>query len=804
MHAFRQDLRYALRQLRARPSFAAAAVLTLALGIGACTAMFSVVNAVLLRPLPFSEPGRLVVLHESNPGQGVEREDLAAETVDDWRRDVPSLDGITTWIIWGLTLRGDGEPEEVLIVRASANLFTLLGVAPALGRGFLPEEEVPGRARVVVASHGFWVQRLGADPAAVGRTLILDDEPYTVVGVMPAGFRFPDDAAVALWTPLVHYPFETRSRAQRMFSGLARLAPGATLTEARAELATVSARLAAEFPATNRGWIATATPAGELSTERAREPLLVLLGAVGCVLLIACANVGNLFLVRGVERQRELAVRAALGAGRGRLVRQLLTEVVVVATAGAALGLLLAWWGLDALLALNPGHLPQWNPVRIDATVLAFTAALVGITAVAAGLAPAVHVARPDLARALQQGARTATGPARRGLRQALVVSQVALSLVLLVGAALLIKSLDRLLRVDPGFEPDSVLAVTVYLPDNRYPDQARQAAFFVDLLGRVRQLPGVVAAGAVTTLPFSTMGIDHDMPVAVMDRLSPAGQQPEADFRIASPGYFAAMRIPLVRGRPFGEQDHAAAPPVVIVNQAFVDRFFPGAAALDQRVRWGRSGPVSAVVGVIASLRHRGFDDVARPEIYVPYQQLQYGSMTLAVRAAGDPLTVAEAVKRTVFSVDPSQPVSAIAPLTELLHASAAERRFNMSVLVAFAVLAVGLAAIGLYGVVSYLVTQRVRELGLRMALGARAGALFRHVLGDGLRLAAVGIVAGAVAALGFARLLRNLLFHVPAHDPAALGIAALLLGAVAALACALPALRATRVDPMTALRAE
>ena len=803
MHAFQLDLRYALRQLRSRPGFTAAAVLTLALGIGACTAMFSVVNAVLLQPLPFSQPERLVVLHETNPGQGVEREDLAAETVDDWRRDVPSLDGIATWNDWGLTLRGEGDPEEVLTVRASANLFTLLGVAPDVGRAFLPEEGLPGRARVVVASHGFWAQRLGADPAAVGRTLILDDEPYTVVGVMPAGFRFPDDAAVALWTPLVYYPFETRSRAQRMFNGLARLAPGATLAEARAELATVSARLAAEFPGTNRGWIATATPAGEVSTGRAREPLLILLGAVGCVLLIACANVGNLFLVRGIERQRELAVRAALGAGRGRLIRQLLTEVVVVAAAGATLGLVLAWWGLDALLALNPGHLPQWNPVRIDGTVLAFTAALVGITALTAGLAPAVHAARPELARALQQGARTATGPARRGLRQALVVSQVALSLVLLVGAALLIKSLDRLLRVDPGFEPDSVLTVTVYLSDNRYPDNARQAAFFADLLERVRQLPGVVAAGAVTTLPFSTMGIDHDMPVAVADRPPPPGQEPEADFRIASPGYFEAMRIPVIAGRPFGEQDHAAAPPVVIVNQAFVDRFLPGVTPLDQRVRWGRTGPVAQVVGVIGSLRHRGFDDVARPEIYVPYQQLQYGSMTLAVRA-GEPLTVAEAVKRTVFSVDPSQPVSAIAPLTDLMHASAAERRFNMSLLTVFAALAVGLAAIGLYGVVSYLVTQRTRELGLRLALGARAGALFRHVMGGGLRLAAAGVVTGAVAALGFTRLLRNLLFHVPAHDPIVLGIAALLLVTVAACACAVPALRATRVDPMTALRAE
>jgi putative ABC transport system permease protein len=701
-------------------------------------------------------------------------------------------------------LRGRFEPEEVPTVRASANLFTVLGVSPALGRGFLRGEDSAGRARVVVVSHAFWTQRLGADRRAIGSTLVLDDEPYTVVGVMPAGFRFPDDDAVAMWTPLVYLPFETRTRSQRMFNGLARLAPTATLTDACAELATVSARLAAEFPRTNQGWTAVALPAGEVSRRPAREPLLVLLGAVGCVLLIACANVGNLFLARGLERHQELAVRSALGAERGRLVRQLLTEVLVVTAAGAAVGLLLAWWGLDLLLALEPGHLPHWNPVRIDGPVLAFTAALIVLTAVAAGLAPAVHAARPDLAPALRQGTKAMVGPARRRLRHALVVSQVALSLVLLVGAALMIKSLDRLLRVDPGFQLDSVLTATLYLTDHRYPDNARQAAFFAELLERVRHLPGVVAAGAVTTLPFSTDGIDHDMPVAVADRLPPPGEEPEADFRIASPGYFEALRIPVIAGRSFGEQDHADAPPVVIVNQAFVDRFLAGTAPLDRRVRWGRTGPLASVVGVVASLRHRGFDDVPRPELYVPYQQMQYGAMTLAIRTAGDPLALAEPVKRTVLAIDPAQPVSVIAPLADLARASSAERRFNMSMLLLFAALAVGLAAVGMYGVVSYLVTQRTREFGLRMALGARGGTVFRQVLGDGLRIAGVGIVVGAVTALAFTRFLRNLLFQVQAHDPGVLAIGALLLVLVAAVACGLPALRATRVDPMTALRTD
>ncbi|MGH7529914.1 MAG: ABC transporter permease [Gemmatimonadales bacterium] len=804
MDTITQDLRYALRQLRARPGFTLAAVLALALGIGANTAMFSVVNAVLVQPLPFTDPGRLVVLYEANAAQGIEQGDLAADNVDDWRRDVRSLDGIVTWIVWGLTLRAEsGEPEEVVTVRASPNLFDVLGAMPERGRVFLPEEGQPGRERVVVASHAFWVERLGADPRAVGGTLVLDDEPHTVVGIMPASFRFPDRDDVDLWKPLVYFPFETRTRNQRMFNGLARLDPGVPIDQARAELATVATRLADEYPNTNGGWTAVALPAKDVVTGGARGALLILLGAVGCVLLIACANVGNLFLSRGAERQRELAVRTALGAGRGRLVRQLLTESALLAIAGAALGVLLALWGVDALMALEPGHLPGWNPVRLDGAVLGFAAGLVIVTAIVAGLAPALH-ATTDLGTPLKEGGKTTAGLGRRGLQQTLVVTQVALSLVLVAGAALLIKSLDRLHRVDPGFDPEGLLAVTIYLPDHRYPDDARQAAFFTSLLERVRQLPGVVSAGAVTTLPFSAVGIDHDMPVAVMNRLPPPGQESQADFRIASEHYFATMRIALVAGREFTARDRDDAPPVVIVNQAFVDRYFPGENPLDQRVRWGTSGPFAEVIGVVGPTRHRGLDAEPRPEIYVPYQQFNYGSMTLAIRAAGDPLVLAEPVKQAVYAIDAAQPISDIATMAELVRGSAAERRFNTIVLGAFAMLALGLAAIGLYGVLSYTVAQRTQEIGVRMALGARDGDVFRAVLGNGLRLALVGVVVGGIGALLFTRVLRTLLFQVSPTDPLVLvGVAALLV-AVAALASGLPAHRAARVDPMVALRTE
>jgi putative ABC transport system permease protein len=804
MDTLTQDLRYALRALRASPGFTLVAVLALGLGIGANTAMFSVVNAVLVQPLPFMDPARLVVLYESNPERSV-RQELAAANVDDWRRDVQSLDGIVTWISWGLTYGGDGtEPEDLVTVRASANLFTVLGVAPRLGRGFVAEDDDPGRARVVVVSDGFWRGRLGSDPHAVGRSLVLDDAPYEVIGVMPPGFRFPDDDDVDLWTPLVYYPFEMRSRAQRMFNGLARLAPGATLERAQAELTTVAERLAAEFANTNRGWTATAVLATDVVTGSSREPLLILFGAVGCVLLIACANVGNLLLVRGAGRQRELAVRTALGAQRGRLVRLLLTESLLLALAGAAVGVLLAVWSIDLLLALEPGHLPGWNPVRVDGTVLGFTAGLAVLVTVAAGLAPAFHSAAPDLHVSLKEGSRATAGAAPRRLRQALVISQVALSLILVAGAGLLIRSLYRLDQVQPGFDPERLLAVTIYLPDHRYPDNARQGQFFAHLLERVRAIPGVVSAGAVTTLPFSQRGIDHDMPVAVAGKVPPLGEEPEADFRIASDGYFDAMRIPIVAGREFTARDRDGAPPVVMVNQAFVRHFFPGENPLEQRVRWGRTRPFSEVIGVVGPVHHRGLDAEPRPEIYVPYQQMQYGSMTLAVRTAGEPLAVAGPVKQAVYAIDPAQPITDITTMSELFRGAAAERWFNTLLLCTFAALALGLAAIGLYGVLSYSVAQRVPEIGVRMALGAGRSDVFRTIVGDGLRLAAIGVAAGAIGALVLTRLLRNLVFQVSPSDPAVLAAAALLLLGVAASAALLPARRATQVDPMVALRTE
>ncbi|HEX9704550.1 MAG TPA: ABC transporter permease [Gemmatimonadales bacterium] len=800
-----QDLRYAVRQLRARPGFTFAAVLVLALGIGANTAMFSVVNAVLLQPLPFRDPEALIVLYERNRSQGVERDLAAAETLDDWRRDTRTLSGLVAWRYWGLTLTGDGEPEDVSTIRASANVFDVLGVMPALGRSFLPEEGQPGRHHVVVLSHGFWTQRFGADPRTVGRTLTLDDRPHTVIGVMPPGFRFPDDADVEVWMPLVYEQFEQRTRNQRMFEVLGRLAPGATLETAQAELGTIAARLAATYPNTNSGWDVAILPAKEVATGAASEPLLVLLGAVTFVLLIACANVGNLFLARAADREREMAIRAALGASRARLVRQLLAESGLVALTGGVTGVLLAMWGIDLLLALAPAELPRWNPVRIDGRVLAFALGLAGFTAILTGLVPARELASPDLGATLKEGSGRATSHvARTRLRRGLVVVETGLAIALLAGAGLLIKSFARLQRVDPGFNPDRLLAATIYLPDHRYPDDARQAAFYVDLLERVRALPGVTSAGAVTTLPMSPEGVDHDLPVSIEGRELPTTRQPQADFRIASPGYFETMGIAVLRGRTLTEHDRADAPPVVVVNQVLVNQLLPGEDPIGKRIRYFRTGPFAEIVGVVGQVHHRSLDAAPRPEIYISYRQLQYGAMTVVVRAAGDPLALAEPIKAAVFATDPVQPITQIATMNDLLHRSVAGPRFNTLLLGTFAALALVLASIGIYGVVSYTVSRRTHEIGIRMALGARSGDVFRAVVGDGVRLAAIGTALGVLVALALGRALSSLLFQVSPHDPVVLAVVALLLIGLAALACSLPARRATQVDPMVALRTE
>ena len=803
MDVLRQDFRQAIRALVRTPGFTLVAVLTLALGIGANTAIFSVVNAVLLRPLPFHEPGQLVVLNEIETRRAA-TDQVAADNFRDWRAQSKTLERLAAWNHWGLSISGEGEPVEISTIRASHDFFNVLGVQPALGRGFLPDEEQPGRDHVVVLSHALWQQRFAGDRRIVGRSVTLDDEPYTIVGVMPEGFRFPDNTSVGMWAPLAFKFFELRTRNQRMFNVIARLAPQATLAQARAELDGIATRIAQQHPRTNTGWGITAQPAHDVATAASRETLVILLGAVGFVLLIACANVGNLLLARAAERERDMAVRIALGAGRGRLIRQQLAESAVLAVLGAGGGLVLALWGIDLVMALEPGQLPGWNAVRVDPAVLGFTALLALAAVVLAGLLPAFAATTGDLQETLKEGGKTTGGARQRRLRGGLVVAEVACAIVLLVSAGLLIRSLQRVQSQDPGFRPDGLLAVTLYLPDTRYPEDPQQTRFFAALLERVRALPGVTAAGGVTTLPLSTMGIDHDMPIAVEGREPGPTEDWQADFRITTPGYFEAMAIPVLRGRALAQRDHGSTTLVAVVNRVFVDRFFGDLEPIGRRIRFGRSGDWMEVVGVVGQVRHRGLDAEPRAELYVPTGGLEYGTMTIVARTPGDPLALAEPFKQAVWAVDPAQPISEMKTVTELVAGSLAQRRFNTALFLIFAALALALSAIGIYGVIAYTVSRRTREIGIRMALGARYGDVVREVVGGGVKLAAIGVAIGLLGAALVTRALQSMLYGVSSVDPITFLVVPVGLLLVAALACLVPARRATRVDPMVALRSE
>jgi putative ABC transport system permease protein len=802
MQTLLQDFRYATRTLRGSPLNTTVAVLALALGIGANTAIFSVVNAVLLRSLPFREPDRLVVLSSVRPESGA-RDDVSAADFEDWRASSRTFQTLAAWRFWGMALEGMGEPEELVSIRASANLFQLLGVAPAVGRGFRPEGDQPGRDRVVVLSQGLWQRRFGGDPRIIGRSLTLDGEPYTVVGVMPAGFRFPDDDDVSLWLPLAFQDFETHSRSVRTFNVLGRLAPGATLAQARAEMEGLAVGLARRYPDTNAGWGAAVMPAREALVGRNRA-LVVLLGAVAFVLAIACANVASLLLARASRRRRELGIRTALGASRLRVVRQLLVESALLGFFGAVLGLVLATWGTPAITALAPEGLPQWNPVSLDATVLLFTLAVSLGAAVLAGVVPALQASAPDPVASLREGGTRLTAGSRAGRVQGgLIVAEVALALVLLVGAGLLLKSFVRLRNADPGFRMENVLVATIFLPSSRYPEPSREALFFEELRERVRRLPGVISEGAVTALPMNPVGIDYDLPLEIEGRPATAGQEPRVDYRVATPVYFRTLGIPLLRGRDFSETDRPDRPGVMIVNRALARRFFPGEDPVGKRVRTPEGGPLE-IVGVVGDVRHRGLDVAPVPEMFVPFQQAPHGGMTLVARTRGDPLALSAAVKHEVYTLDPNQPITVLTTLDRVVSDTLAAPRFDAVLLGGFAALALALAVLGIYGMLSYAVSQRTQEIGVRMALGARRNEVVRLVMGRGMALAGAGVALGLAGALALTRVLRGLLHEVSPTDPTTLAATALLLVAVALPACWIPARRATGIDPLIALRAE
>ncbi|HEX8144504.1 MAG TPA: ABC transporter permease [Pyrinomonadaceae bacterium] len=805
MESLFKDLRYAVRMLIRKPGFTAVAVITLALGIGANTAIFSVVNGVLLRPLPFQDPERIATFWQSNPRSGVQREDVSPANFLDWRERSRSCTEMAAALPFGYSLTGGEEPEAFRAWQVTTGFFEILGVNALYGRTFLREEFQPGNDRVVVIGHGLWQRRFGADPKLVGQKLLLNGLPHTVVGVMPPGFEFGPEREI--WSPWVVVESDRQIRGSAYIKVIGRLKPGVTIEQAQQEMKQIASALAEEYPQTNGEVGATAVSLPEQLVGHVRPALLMLLCAVGLMLLIACANVANLLLARASTRRREFAIRAALGARRSRLIMQLLTESLLLAGLGGMGGILLASWGVDAIIALSPGNLPRINQVGIDSHVLLFALGVSALTALIFGLAPALQFSRTDLQEFLKEGGRTATaGFARQRLRNLLVVSEVALALMLLVGAGLLVRSFVRLLQVDPGFTTDKALALEVHVW-GRARTAEQRAAFFEQSLERIAALPGVEAAGAVSALPFHTNPIDIKSEFSIEGRAAAApGQEPIAYATVATFDYFRTMGIPLLRGRLFTRFDNKDAAPVVVIGETMAHRFWPGEDPVGKKItlRFLSQQTTREIVGVIGDVRHTGLDSDPRPELFLPHLQEPYGSMTYVVRTSVDPLTLLPAVKKEIWTVNKSQPFSSIATMEQLISRSLAERRFSLLFLTTFASIALALAGVGIYGLISFNTTQRTHEIGVRMALGAGRLDIFKLVVGQGMALTLLGVVVGLAAAFALTRYLSSLLYGVSATDPLTFVVVSALLTLVALAACYIPARRATKVDPMVALRYE
>ena len=809
MDALLQDVRYGLRRLRAAPAFAATVILTLALGIGANTAIFSVVNALLLRPLPYAEPGRLVTIEHRYPGLDDMKAPVSAAGFADYQANTRSFAAMAVETGWGPNLTGVGEPERLTGARVSGRFFPTLGVAPLLGRALRPDEDQPGSNQVVVLSHGLWLRLFGGEPGAVGRTMQLNGESYEVVGVMPPGFRDFFNRRAELWTPLALPPdrYADGQWTNEWLNLVARLKPGVTEEQARTEMRTHADALRQRFPDDFPDrWSLLVTSLAEKGSGDTRPALLVLLGAVGFVLLIACANVANLLLARGASRMREVAVRSALGAPRRALVRQLLVESLLLALAGGLAGLLVGAAAVRALVAWNPGDLPWASDIRVDGLVLAFTAGVAVLTGILFGLVPAVQTSRSDLQTVIKEGGRGVH--AERGgrtLRRALVVAEVALALVLLAGSGLLLKSFARLQRVDPGFVPENLLTFAVALPAAKYPSDTQRIAFFDQLFPRLAALPGVRAAGGTSVLPF---GGNWSTGSFTVEGFTPAEDEPGpwGDIRTVSPDFLKALGAPLLRGRHLGPDDGPGRPLVAVVDAEMVRRYWPDADPIGKRVTFG---PDSApawieIVGVVGHTMHEGLDADARVQLYLPYAQRNPGQLTVALRTTGDPARLTAAARSAVRAIDPDQPIANVRTMEELVDTSLGGRRLAAVLLAVFAGVALLMAAVGIYGVMSFAVAQRTRELGVRVALGASRASVLRLVVRQGMGLVLLGVAIGAAGALGLTRLIASQLYAVRSTDPATFGLVALALVATALVAILVPAARAMRLDPVAALRDE
>jgi putative ABC transport system permease protein len=806
MRTFWQDIRYGVRVLLKSPAFTAVAIFVTALGIGANTAIFSVVNAVLLRPLPFDQPERLVRVFGTNARRSSFTRPHSYLNFADLRAQNQTFEAMAAYTDSTAALSGAETPEQITGVVASGDIFRVLRTKPLMGRLLAPADEKPGGSPVVVISHGLWQRRFGGDPQIVGRQIKLDGKEREVVGVTPADFRFEIvPAAADFWTPIDPQVNEFQQRGAIFLQAIGRLKPGVSIEQANSDLGVVAARLDQQYQDSNAGIGIRLVAAQEQLVGDLRTTLLVLLGAVSFVLLIACANVANLLLARAAGRHREIAVRAALGAGRLRIVRQLLTESLLLSFVGGLLGLLFALWGVSLISSFVPDNVPRFDETSLDLPVLAFTLAASVLTGLLFGIAPALQSSHFDLNEALKEGGRTGSdGRGRKHVRSLLIVSEVALSLVLLVGAGLLIKSFVKLRNTDPGFNPDNTLTASLSLAAVRYDKDEKITDFYQRLIERVRGLPGVESVGAVTPLPLSDNNMVFSFAVVGQPPLPP-GQRQSASARIITPDYFRAQGIPLRAGRVFTEQDKAGAPDVLIVNEAFARRYLPGESPLGKRLKLGINRIEGEIVGVVGDVRGLSLASPGEPEYYIPEGTVAFGDITLVVRAAtNDPASLAPALRGVVAEMDKEQPLYETRTMSSLVARSVARQRFSMTLIGIFAVLAMLLAAVGIFSVMSFLVAQRTHEIGIRMALGAQPRDILRMIIRHGMTLALVGVVVGLAASFALTRLMSSLLYQVSATDPLIYGGIAALLAFVALLACYIPARRAMKVDPMIALRYE
>jgi putative ABC transport system permease protein len=801
MDSIIKDLKFGIRGLFKRPAFTAIALLALALGIGANTAIFSLVNAVILRPLPFPESERLVWVF-GNVRNGTNRASVAPLDFVDYRNQNKTFEQFAASGTLPLpaTLTGSGEPERLRAGNVTGNYFQTFGVAPFLGRGFSLENEKTGNDQVTVLSYALWQRRFAGDPAIVNKTIVLNGKACEVIGVMGEDVSFPQ--TVDLWVPMnFDASPEMKQRFAHFLRPIGRLKPGVTLTQAQADTDLIAAQIEKQFPDSNTGWNLRLVSLREQLIGSTRTTVYILFGAVAFVLLIACANVANLLLVRAAARQREIALRTALGASRLRIMRQMITESLLLAICGGALGTLLAMWGVSLLVKLSENSIPPTVQVKIDATVLGFTLLISVVTGVLFGLAPAFRTAKVNLIDSLKEGSRGEGQSALRSrTRSALVIFESAVAVVLLIGAGLLIRSLVALQNVNPGFDANNVLTMRIDLPRQKYDSPEKAGNFFKDLETRVSGLPGVEATGTVTELPLS--GQLNDIPFTVEGRPPVApNQQFGADFRRINQNYFSAMHIPLLRGRNFTEQEVAQGDKLVIVSKQLVDAVFPNEEPLGKRLITFNNEPFE-IVGIVGDLMHQSLGSQPAPAMYFPRRQ--NGGTNLVVRTTGDPLSLAGAIRKEVQAIDPDQPIAAVKPMTEWVDSSVAAPRYRTTLLALFAALAMILAATGIYGVMSYSVAQRTHEIGIRMALGARRGDVLKLVVRQGMILAIVGVAIGVLGAFGLTRVMSSLLFGVTSKDPITFTAVAALLIAVSFVACFVPARRATKVDPLVALRYE